>query len=396
MPDTARPARNILLVDDEEDLAWSLKSRLTKGLPDVVVEAVTSGAEALEKLSTQDYSLVISDIRMPRVTGIDLLIRARQRSPGLPFIVMTAFPSEQSRTEVIRMGSVQYLEKPFELPQLLAMVDQLLRHRDNPGFSGAVSMETLPDLVQLFSMSATTGALRIWQGTEQGAIWFDRGAAVHAETRKSQGTDAFYEIVSWAGGRFAMERNTSPTARTIAESSTALLMEALRRLDESRRAGTGEPVPVPGAVSVGEEFDGLWEEPAEPAASTAVAPVVTPEPLFEQARARLEPLSGFLGLALVEIPQAEALSMWGDLPNLQQAARANAGVVASVLSAYRALVPEDPLEDLLFTLDTQYHLLRPLGGHQDLFFFLVLDRATASLGMARLALEDAARPSSRP
>lgn len=384
-------ARSILLVDDEEDLAWSLKSRLTKMLPGVFVDAATSGTEALEKLGAQDYSLVVSDIRMPGVTGIDLLIRARQRTPGLPFIVMTAFPTEQGRTEAIRMGSVQYLEKPFELPQLLGMVEQMLRQRQSPGFSGAVSMETLPDLVQLFSLSATTGALRIWQGEEQGAIWFDRGAAVHAETRTQQGTDAFYEIVSWAGGRFAMERHTSSTARTITEGSTALLMEALRRLDESSRSRHEAPAPT--AVSE-EELNGLWSEPEAPAPSPASpeAPQSSPKPLFESARARLEPLSGFLGLALVELPQAEVLSTWGGLPSLEQVARLNASVATKVIDAHQTLVPGEQLEDLLFTLDSQYHLLRPLGGHSELFFFLVLDRATASLGMARLALEDAARP----
>jgi CheY-like chemotaxis protein len=172
---------------------------------------------------------------------------------------MTAYPTEQVRGEALRYGSVQYLEKPFNFSQLVNAIRDGLYQPRGRGVSGAVSLETLPDLVQLLAQSNITGALEMNYVGQRGAIWFDRGAIIHAHTATHVGEEAFFEIMGWRGGEFSMERNALPPDRTIFENATGLIMEALRREDEEERdrIEQGPPpvsrslFPTPPEVSIG-------------------------------------------------------------------------------------------------------------------------------------------------
>lgn len=223
----SEPSRKrVVLVDDEDDLVWSLKIALARELGrEVDVRATSDAAEALAFIDESPCDLLITDVRMPSIDGMELLIRARRARPGLPALVMTAFPSEHGRQRAIRFGSVTYLEKPFELASFIALVTEIVAQRP-AGFSGAMSLEGLSELVQLFAMSRSTGSLRIARLGRTGVIWFDRGAIVHAEQGAQSGVEAFHEILRWADGEFSMERHTEAPARTISASATELLRGA--------------------------------------------------------------------------------------------------------------------------------------------------------------------------
>src|SRR5688500_17722101 len=90
-PASGRQPRRIVLVDDEEALAWSLASRLAKLRPRDVVETANDGMSALALMNDKPADLLIADIRMPTMSGIDLVLAARHTNPGLPVIIMTAF-----------------------------------------------------------------------------------------------------------------------------------------------------------------------------------------------------------------------------------------------------------------------------------------------------------------
>ncbi|MCK6682379.1 MAG: response regulator [Thermoanaerobaculia bacterium] len=224
------PAR-VVMVDDEEDLVWITSKQMARTRPEISFEGFLDPIEALERIKQAPPDVLISDVQMPAMNGIELLIAARRVVPTLPVIIITAFGTSEVRHEVMKRGSVEYLEKPFSFSALLEVVDRILAART--GFSGSISLPMLPDLVQIYALSASSGALRIDRGGETGAIWFDRGQVVHAEKGELLGEEAFYSLIGWQGGRFWLEKGAVPPGRTITDAWQTLLIEGCRRLDEA-------------------------------------------------------------------------------------------------------------------------------------------------------------------
>lgn len=106
------PGTRILLVDDEESLRLTLAANLElEGFE--VVEAA-SAEEALSMIDAQRFDLVLSDVRMPGVGGIELLRTLQKSRPDLPVVLMTAFTTEDSITRAIESGVFTVLHKPFD------------------------------------------------------------------------------------------------------------------------------------------------------------------------------------------------------------------------------------------------------------------------------------------
>jgi DNA-binding NtrC family response regulator len=120
------PTVTILAVDDDATSLQVLIGFLTH--LNFSVETASSGFQALELLQRQEFSLVISDLRMPGMDGIELLEETRKLDQQIPFIVVTACGSIESAVEAIRRGAYDYLEKPFSPETLLITVQRSLQY----------------------------------------------------------------------------------------------------------------------------------------------------------------------------------------------------------------------------------------------------------------------------
>jgi DNA-binding NtrC family response regulator len=126
MPPEARKngpqAPRILIVDDDPGQRSLLDSFLSgQGFETVTA---TSGEQALERLRTGSFSMMISDVRMPGLTGLETLRRARQEQPILPVLLVTAYADIRDAVDAMRDGALNYLAKPIDLDELLATVQQ--------------------------------------------------------------------------------------------------------------------------------------------------------------------------------------------------------------------------------------------------------------------------------
>jgi DNA-binding NtrC family response regulator len=134
----------ILVVDDEPGIREVLRAGLTDDGHRVLV--ATSGEEALTILTREVADLVITDLSMPGIDGVELLRRASKLAPDLPAIVITAFGSKQSAIDAMRHGAVNYLEKPFDVEEMRLHVRRALRHarlsEENRRLRAQVSAET--------------------------------------------------------------------------------------------------------------------------------------------------------------------------------------------------------------------------------------------------------------
>jgi CheY-like chemotaxis protein len=238
----------IVLVDDEADLVWSTRRRLESTRPDYRVEGFTDPEAALRRIAEEAPDALVTDLRMPTMSGLDLLVRARAAVPGLPAVVITAFGSPEARAEVRRRGSVEYLEKPCSLESLMSTIDGALARRR--GFSGAVSL-SLADIVQMHALARFTGTLLFTNGGDQASLHFAAGDIIDAECEGLRGAPAVYASLAWQGGGFVARPGETSRERTITDNWQAVLMEGCRRLDEGGR-GTGDAGTATGGDSNGE------------------------------------------------------------------------------------------------------------------------------------------------
>lgn len=223
--------KKVLIVDDEEDMIWSLQKNLNNENLQVEILTASSGEEALETLQDHRVDLVITDIKMPGISGLDLLIEIKNSYPNTSVIVMTAFPSNEYKKEALLRGSLNFIEKPFDINELRDMVSHSLQ--EDTMFKGTVSGVGLSDVIQIKCLSKVTSALRVKEGKHQGIIYFEEGQIIHAICDDFEGAEAFFRILEFKGGVLeSMNINDFPS-QTITVPVEALLIEAARRLDEA-------------------------------------------------------------------------------------------------------------------------------------------------------------------
>ena len=223
--------KRVLIVDDEEDLTWSIAQHLKKDAERYELFTVNSGQEALEVLTQVPIDLVVSDIRMPEISGLDLLMDIREKYPTTKVIIMTAYGSSDIQNEASERGCFKYIEKPFEIQELRNLI--LDGVEDKKGFEGRVSDFQLSDLIQMNCLGRLTNALYIEKGMQTGTIYIEDGNIIHCQVGDAEGEDAFYEIMSWESGAFKVEKGRKSTKETIVKGWQGLLMESLRILDEN-------------------------------------------------------------------------------------------------------------------------------------------------------------------
>jgi diguanylate cyclase (GGDEF)-like protein len=120
------PAK-ILVVDDEEVVCNFLESLLTGA--GYQVQTCLSGQEAIAKLQEDSFDLVITDLKMPGLNGVDVLKRAKELEPFCEVIVITAYASVQSAVEVMKLGAYDYISKPFNIDQIKIVIDKAMEKR---------------------------------------------------------------------------------------------------------------------------------------------------------------------------------------------------------------------------------------------------------------------------
>jgi DNA-binding NtrC family response regulator len=120
----AAPLARVLVVDDDPGVRYTLREILES--EGVAVDEAASGAEALERLEQAFAPLVITDLRMPGLDGLELLRLLQQRAPAPRVVLITAHGSERTAVEAMKAGAWDYFRKPFEVEELLGVVRRAL------------------------------------------------------------------------------------------------------------------------------------------------------------------------------------------------------------------------------------------------------------------------------
>jgi DNA-binding NtrC family response regulator len=117
----------LLIVEDEPELALTLKETLHPICPDI--QLASNGIEALKIIRTQpDLTAILSDIKMPQMTGLQLLAELRSQFNPIPFVVLSGHGDTDAYQEALRLNATDFLQKPFKIEELMDVMEKALSY----------------------------------------------------------------------------------------------------------------------------------------------------------------------------------------------------------------------------------------------------------------------------
>jgi CheY-like chemotaxis protein len=226
----------ILLVDDDQDLLDMYKEILSQLPSQPEISTSSSGGRAMAMLDAEPFTLLICDLNMPKMDGLQVLSVVRRKYPELRTVVLTSVMDEQFRSRVYSLGVDLFWQKPSsseEIKNFLECLESLLGRDNQSGFRG-VQSKSLVDLIQLECMSQSSTLLKITNGSLSGKIWIENGEIFDAATEGLDGEAAFHKILSWKSGSFEVLAPEPNHPRVINSSYHALLLETAQAQDEAQ------------------------------------------------------------------------------------------------------------------------------------------------------------------
>ena len=223
--------KRILVVDDESNVVKSCARMLE--LEGFEARGLTDGAEAIDLYKSEGFDLALVDLKMPGVNGLEVLAALREYDPDATVVIFTAYSTKENILEALRLGACEFLEKPLDVKTLVATVHRILGQRNGAAVRGNLRSVSLPIVIQINCAEHNQARLRVRRRGQEGYIFFTDGNVVHATLGSRVGEEAVYELLTWEDGDFELEMGIPLPERTITTGWSGLLLEGMRRIDES-------------------------------------------------------------------------------------------------------------------------------------------------------------------
>jgi CheY-like chemotaxis protein/predicted regulator of Ras-like GTPase activity (Roadblock/LC7/MglB family) len=221
----------VLIVDDEEQLLLTMQAGFESYKDRFQVLTARNGKEATALLASTRINLVVTDLKMPEMDGIELLSFLKNNFPEIPAIVMTAFGTPEIENGLLHTNMMRMLEKPVDFDELTQLILSLLEH-DLTG--GTLTGISVPSFLQLIEMEQNTCLMEVKAAeSEQGLLYFNKGVLYDAVFGKETGEEAVYSILMLDDVKISFRTLPSKKLKKkIDIPLMKLLMEGIRRKDE--------------------------------------------------------------------------------------------------------------------------------------------------------------------
>lgn len=276
-----RPKGKILVVDDDNLIKDFLKESLSR--LNHQVDLASSGDEALDKIKKTEYDIILSDIRMPKMSGMELLKATRKFSPYAKIMLMTAYGTIENAVEAMKLGAFDYIQKPFSVDDIEIKIRKALDYKklewENRLLKSEISgkykfenivgkspqMKKIFELVEVVANSRSSVLLTGESGTGKELI----AKAIHYNSPRKDGPfvkincaalpeglmeselfghekGAFTGAIRLTHGRFELADEGTLLLDEISEIPLSLQAKLLRVLQEKEfeRVGSGQPIQV--------------------------------------------------------------------------------------------------------------------------------------------------------
>jgi DNA-binding NarL/FixJ family response regulator len=238
----------ILILDDDPDWLALCREQLAALPSRPEVLTANNAKRALSLLEGDEIRLLISDLKMPRIDGLQMIAIVRRRFPTTRTVVLSGLEDEEYRSRAYALGvDLFWLKGEMQRNSKLfnECIESLLGQHDresDTGFRG-VQSKSLMDIIQMECLSRSNTVLRITRGPLVAKLWIHEGDLIDAECEGARGEAAFYRLIAWRTGTFENLPAEPARERTIHKPVNALLLESAQNLDEIANPGT-EPESV--------------------------------------------------------------------------------------------------------------------------------------------------------
>ncbi|MBC7474800.1 MAG: response regulator [Candidatus Sericytochromatia bacterium] len=224
--------KKILVVDDNKITPMIINDYFSKNGYQVFV--ANSAIEGVEILKQEFISVVITDLHMPEVNGLEFLAWIKSYNPKTHVIIMTGESSEEIKKFAYQSGALNYFEKPVNLKSLESFVNNLFSKK----FSGNVKEISLFDFIQITSFSRKNKLISVSDpiNNTSGLLYLKEGYLIHAEFDKLHGENAFFAITQIEKGSFSELEWREPSVKTIHSILSSLIMKAMKFIDEKKES----------------------------------------------------------------------------------------------------------------------------------------------------------------
>ena len=244
----SNPSQDVqLLIVDDNPLVRDLMCRGME--PHCAVTSSSDGADALLKSIDNPPDLILSDFRMPGLDGRQLLekLRGRDKTRNIPFVLVASRSDIEEKLRPAVGGGVEdFIAKPFFIADLVRQVKKIVdrlhlekmqKHAARPGvIQGRLEEMSVTELMQSLEMGQKTCRLTVRRNGEEAELFFVSGQCKHAHLGETDGDGIAYQVIGWLDGEFQIEFGVTSDRETTTLSTTGLLMEAMRLMDEANQS----------------------------------------------------------------------------------------------------------------------------------------------------------------
>ena len=232
---------NVLVVDDNPLVRELMAQALD---PVCCVIIASDGADALLKAVDAPPDLIITDFKMPGLDGRQLYekLRHRESTRNTPFIFVASQGDIEEKLRPL-VAAEDFLTKPFFVADLVRVakkfvdrlhLEKLQQRGSRPGvIQGRLEEMGVTELMQSLEMGQKSCRLALHRGNQSCELYFSGGQCKDAKLGKLEGDAAVYEAVNWTDGEFEIDFSAVSDRTTTTRSTTGLLMEAMRLMDEA-------------------------------------------------------------------------------------------------------------------------------------------------------------------
>ncbi len=223
--------RKLLLVDDERPLLELLEESLSDCHDSFETYTCMSVDEAIDLSKKHLFDLIVTDIKMPGKSGIELLMHLKNIDFQGKMMVMTAYGNEEIYSKVNELGGIKIIAKPFDFDWFKDLLLDFFLERK--GFSGTIESIDLTSLLQLINLERKTVAVKIEVENKHGFLHFEDGEIINAEFADLQGEEAAIKLINLNSGKFKVIKKKK-TVKNIKTPFINFMMEIMRLIDEER------------------------------------------------------------------------------------------------------------------------------------------------------------------
>jgi DNA-binding response OmpR family regulator/predicted regulator of Ras-like GTPase activity (Roadblock/LC7/MglB family) len=221
---------SILIADGDPDLIQYLSGVLrANGFSS---SSTSSGIDALELYKNETPDLVVADLATYDLDGMELLEALRSFDPNARVILTAAVTDKDMIARAFRLGALDILEKPLDSEFFISKIRDLLSREDR-ALEGTLRMMSLASIIQINCEERNLARLTLNHLGREGRVFFKDGEVIHAEIGGIAGEEAIYALLRWEDGNFKLRMGVEPPQRSINKPWSGILLEGMRRIDES-------------------------------------------------------------------------------------------------------------------------------------------------------------------